>query len=202
MSSLRSVSPNSCHQAGRSSMQGALADIMLMLALSGRWTPQTAQQLQESVLAYRQSDDLLRPLLDAASGGTAVDGSMPMSVQVAFNLITVTQDAGLSPRDRVLRDLYWLHQAANSTGRRTLEPVIVKALAEGWRHVLEHQRFALSMPMRSAPGIAAAIEAIEQNGVRGSLQVIEATADAARVDVSAQWRSFLASLSGRPREAA
>ena len=144
------------------SMQGALADIMLMLALSGRWTPQTAQQLQELVLAYWQSDDLLWPLLDAASGGTAVDGSMPMSVQVAFSLITVTQDAGLSPRDRVLRDLYWLHQAANSTGRRTLEPVIVKALAEGWRHVLEHQRFALSMPMRSAPGIAAAIEAVLQ----------------------------------------
>ena len=104
---------------------------MLMLALSGRWTPHSARELQEVVVAHWKGDELLKPLLDAASGAVAVDGSMPMPVLVAFSLRTITNEQVQSPRDRVLRDLYWVYQAANSTGRRALEPLIVKALADG-----------------------------------------------------------------------
>lgn len=176
--------------------QTALVDIMLVLALSGRWTPDTAHKLQEVVLAHWKDDELLRPLLDAASGAVAVDGSMPMPVLVAFSLSTISNEQALSPRDRVLRDLYWVYQAANSTGRRALEPLVVKALVDGWRHILEHQRFALSMPMRCAPAIDAATKAVEQQGIRAAPQLIEAAAEGARLDIPSQWQTFLALLAG------
>ena len=99
-------------------IQGALVDIMLTLALSGRWTPDAPRQLREAAVAHWKSDDLLSPLLDVVRGSVAVDGSMAMPMLVASSLITIGQDAELSPRDRVHRDLYWLYQAANSMGRR------------------------------------------------------------------------------------
>jgi hypothetical protein len=122
---------------------------------------------------------------------------MPMPVLAAFGLSTARDESTLSPRDRVLRDLYWLHQAANSPGRQALEPLVVTALTDGWRHVLEHQSFALSMPMRCAPAIDTAIKAMEQSGIRAGSQLIDAVAGGCRVDISRQWKLFLDLLAGK-----
>jgi hypothetical protein len=176
--------------------QGALVDIMLIHALAGRWSAEAAQELRKSVVACWGSDDLLKPLLDAASGATAVDGSMPMCVLVAFTLMSITDGPALTPRDRALRDLYWVCQTATSSGRRALEPVVVKAMADGWRYVLGHQRFALSMPMRSAPAIEGAIKIMEQQGIRAAPELIYSAAQAAGVVISQQWREFLSVVAG------
>ena len=79
---------------------------------------------------------------------------------------------------------------------------MVKAMADGWRYVLEHQGFALSMPMRCAPAIDAAIKAIEQQGVRAAPQLIEAAAEGARLDILLQWQRFLTVLGGNASGAA
>ena len=177
-------------------LQGALVDIMLMLVLEGCWTQDTQRELENSVSAHWKRDDLLKPLLGAASGTTAVDGSMPMPMLVSSSLKTFADAPTLSPRDRVLRDLYWLYQVANSIGRRALEPVAVKALADGWRYVLEHQSFALTMPLRYAPAIDAAINAIESSGVLAGPRLVEAAAEATRLDIPRQWHAFLLALAG------
>jgi hypothetical protein len=182
-------------------IQSALVDVMLTLALLNRWTPSAGRQLQESVYAHWKSDKIVEPLLAAANGRTPVDGSSPMPVLVAFSFRTIANESVLRPSDRVLRDLYWIHQVANSSGRRTLEPLVVKAMAHGWRYVLEQQSFSLSMPMRYAPAIDAAIRVVEQQGIRGGLQLIEAAADAARVDISPGWQAFLVALGGKAAEA-
>jgi hypothetical protein len=180
----------------RESLQCALADIMLMLALSGRWTAEASQELQRCAVAHWGSDELLRPLLDAASGATRVDASTPVPVLWAFTLVSIADGAALSASNRAMRELYWVQQTAHSAGRRALEPVVVKAMAEGWRHVLEHQRFALSMPKYSVPAIENAIKGVEQQGVRAAPELIYAAAQAAGVVIPQRWRDFLSVVAG------
>jgi hypothetical protein len=182
-------------------MQGGLADIMLVSNLHGRWTPENAERLRKAVVAEWKSDALLAPLLDAAGGARAVTSSTPMPVLLAFNLLTAADGSALSPRDRLGRDLYWVYQAASSMGRRVLEPRVVGALADGWRYVIGHQRFLLSMPARSAPAIEAAVNEVEQHGIRAAPELIDAAAGACRLDVS-PWRAFLAALGGNAAAAA
>ncbi len=178
-------------------IQGAAVDIMLRLALAGRWTPESARRLQDSVSPHWTSDELLKPLLAAADGAAPASGSASsMPVLIASSLTTIANDEALSQGDRIRRDLYWLYQAAGSLGRRALEPLVVKSVAEGWRFVLEHQRFALSMPMRTAPSIEAAIVVLEQHGIRAAPRLMDAAADATRLSVPSQWRAFLAALGG------
>ena len=177
-------------------IQAALVDIMMALALGDRWTPETAQKLQDSVLQHLKDAELLRPLLDAASGAPPAVGTAEMPILTAFSLRTVADDEALSHADRISRDLYWLYQAANSLARRALEPLVVKAVADGWHYVLEHQRFALSMPIRTAPALAAAIDAMEQQGIRAMPQLMEAAADATRLAVPSQWKALLTAVKG------
>lgn len=177
-------------------IQGAVVDIMLRLALAGCWTPQAARELQDCISAHWTSDRLLIPLLAATNGTAPASEMASMPVLAAFTLNTVANDEALSQSDRIRRDLLWLYQAAGSLGRRALEPLIVKSVAEGWRFVLEHQRFALSMPMRTAPLIEAAIKVVEQKGIRAAPQLIDAIADATRLTIPSQWRPFLTALKG------
>jgi hypothetical protein len=185
----------------REMMQGALGDIMLMLNLHGLWTSETSQELKKAVAAHWKSDALLTPLLNAACGAAAVNSSTPMPILTAFNLLTVADGSMLSPRDRVGRDLYWLYQTGNSMGRRVLEPMVVRALADGWRYVLDRQTFMLSMPARSAPAIEAAIKEVERRGIRAAPELIDAAAGACGLDVS-PWGAFLAALGGNAAAAA
>lgn len=178
-------------------VQHMLVDIMMSLTLSGRWTADSVQQLRNSVSLHWKSDEHLKPLLDALSAGTPADGSKPMAVLVATSLRKFGDEPALGLRDRVQRDLYWIYQAANSPGRRALEPAVVRAIADGWTHVLEHQRFMLSMPMRSAPTIEAAVKVFVQQGLRAAPQLIEAAAEGARVAIPPQWRTLLDLLGGK-----
>lgn len=177
-------------------IQGALVDIMLTLTLAGSWAPDGARQLQHSVVARWGSDELLQPLLQAATGKIPAVGSNSMPILVASSLGTVNDDATLSLEDRIRRDLFWIYQVANSLGRHTLEPLVVKALATGWRFVIEHQSFALTMPMRTTPTIEAAIKALEQDGIRSAPFLLEVAAEAARVAIPPQWKPFLVVLRG------
>ena len=122
-----------------------------------------------------------------------------MPIMAAYGLASIADEAKLGLEDRIRRDLYWIYQVANSLGRHVLEPLLVEHLAAGSRHVLAHQRFALSMPMRSAPVIQAAIDAIEQKGIRAAPQLIEAAAGSAGVDIPERWRKFLGLLGGGER---
>lgn len=174
-------------------LQHALVDIMLALALSNRWTPDHAHALQTAVSKHWLSDEVLRPLLRAADGVHDPDASMP--AVIAFSLTTIKTEQELCPRDRVLRDLYWLYQAANGMGRRALEPVVVNALCEGWTRVLRDQAFMLKMPMRSAGEINRAMAGVRKGGMRAAPSLIEAAADASGIEISAQWKAFLTLLS-------
>ncbi|MEZ5850424.1 MAG: ATP-binding protein [Hyphomicrobiaceae bacterium] len=175
-------------------LQAALVDVMMALALRDRWTPKAAQRLQDSVLQHWKDTKLLKPLLDAASGAPPPHDTAEMPILTAFSLKTIADDKALSHAERFSRDLYWLYQAANSLARRALEPLVVKAVADGWRYVLDHQRFSLSMPMRTGPALAAAIDAMEKQGIRAMPQLLEAAANAAKLVVPSQWEAFLAAL--------
>ena len=59
------------------------------------------------------------------------DGYESSDVLVAFTLKTIANDSALNPRDRVLRDLYWIFQVGNSVARHVLEPLVVRALVSG-----------------------------------------------------------------------
>lgn len=177
-------------------IQGALVDIMLTLSLGASWSPDAARQLQQTVTTFWGDGKLVEPLVAAASGKIPAVGSNSMPMLVAFSLSTINDDATLSLEHRMRRDLFWVYQAANSLGRHTLEPLVVKALATGWRFVIEHQTFSLSMPMRSAPIVEAAIKALEQHGIRSAPQLLDAVSEAARVAVPPQWNPFLVVLRG------
>lgn len=175
-------------------IQGSLADIMLRSALVGTWTLEAENRLTGAVSAHWQSDELLQPLLKAARREVIVDGTTTLPLLTAYSIMG--DEKTLSPGSRISRDLYWLYQAANSLGRRALEPVVVKAVADGWRHVVDQQSFALSMPMRTAPAIKAGIESLERRGLRGAPLLIEAASDGAGLAVPTQWRTFLDALKG------
>jgi hypothetical protein len=174
-------------------LQHGLVDIMLALALSNRWTPDNTLALQTAVSKHWLSDDVLRPLLRAAEGAHDPDASMP--AVVAFSLTTIKAEQELCPRDRVLRDLYWLYQAANGMGRRALEPLVVNALCEGWTRMLRDQAFMLKRPIRSAGEINRAMAGVRKGGMRMAPSLIEAAADASGSEISAQWKPFLTLLS-------
>lgn len=177
----------------REALHHALVDIMLALALSNQWSPDSAAALQRSVSHHWQDDTLLSPLLQAASGIHDPDASM--AAVIAFSLTTLRAEYELVPRDRVLRDLYWLYQAANGIGRRALEPAVVKALCAGWEHVLRDQGFLLKMPLRSAGEINRAMSGLRQGGMRMAPVLVEAAADASGFSISPQWKAFLEVLS-------
>jgi tetratricopeptide (TPR) repeat protein len=176
--------------------QAAIVYIMMRLALAGDWSPVSVRQLQNAVSSIWDEDELLVPLIDAANSVVPPDGSSSMPIWVASSLRTISNEATLSLTERIRRDLYWIHQVANSLGRQALEPLVVSALAEGWRFVLERQRFLLSMPIRSAPAIEVAIELLRQRGIRAGPQLLEAAANGAKLELPTEWRPFLAALGG------
>jgi tetratricopeptide (TPR) repeat protein len=180
----------------REALQGRLVDIMLASALSGSWTDVTRVQLETAVATHWGSKDLLRPLMDAASVTSRVDPSEPMAVLVAHGLSTLADEPGLMPRDRLLRDLYFVSQVGNHMSRRALEPLIVQRLASGWHHVLKSQSFSLSQPLRHGPAILKAIDALEQQGIRAAPALLRAAAPAVRIELSDTWEQYLMLLQG------
>jgi hypothetical protein len=172
-------------------LQSRLAEIMLTLALSGTWTEARRRELETAVTVHWGNTELLSPLVEAAAGRLKVDSSTPMPVLVAFSLMTLNDEAVLTPLDRLKRDVYWVFQVGNNMARRALEPLVIESLATGWRHVLTQQSFALSAPFRYTPAIEAAIDNVERNGIRAAPDLIFAAAPAVRFELSDNWRKCL-----------
>jgi tetratricopeptide (TPR) repeat protein len=177
-------------------LQSRLAEIMLMLALSGTWTDARRDELDTAVTAHWGNTELLSPLVEAAAGRLRVDSSTPMPVVVGFSLMTLNDEAALTPLERLKRDAYWVFQVGNNMGRRALEPLVIEYLVTGWRHVLAQQSFALSAPFRYTPAIEAAINEVERNGIRAAPDLIFAAAPAVRFELSENWRKFLEIVKG------
>jgi hypothetical protein len=182
-----------CAQGWKVALQGAIGDIILFNVLTGSLNDEHMTSIAVAVESQWGNSSIVDPLI-AASKGEPIDEAADWPVNASAQIPLLVDERGLMPAARLVRDLYLVHQTANSMARRILEPLVLQRVSSGWTHVMEHQRFALRMPNRSISTIEESLRALMVGGIRRARKFFDAAAPAVGVTLPHNWRTFLDQL--------